>query len=530
MAAIPGTIPLGGTIAPTDSEDVYATHIANYGFGGLHHVDTIAERNAITAERRVEGMLCTVNDSDGAGKPAAYQLVGGTENTNWEEFSGGGADGKSAYQIAVDQGFVGTEAQWLDSLKGKDGSDCGDPDVLVLKSPNQSFPKSTETLVPFSTVSTKSGDGFEFDTNFGFGEGLGVIKCNRDGKVMVYCETYTTPPSENTEPQPELNLRVEQIHSGTFSTLIWGSGYTPGTISVMHTSHSCICDVSAGAYLVVRVNPGAMNRSGLVTLGAAYLSANGLSAYQVAVKNGFIGTEAEWLDSITKIQLAEPALDWANVVDVTAAVTTEGNYTVRQFTAPIDGLVVFACTGASKSISQASSATGLVISVNGYTTQAGNVHRSSSTMALSQRVSAGDVVRCLFITGDATFNSLILVPVKASNALLKTYSTTEADTGKVWLDGKPIYRIAVETTTANKTGAWNVLATVPDVDYVVAFSGVFRTSNGYSIPLNYYASSSSSIALAYNHAASTLVEHHSNASYSNAPIRVIFEYTKVDIS
>ena len=33
-----------------------------------------------------------------------------------------GKDGKSAYQIAVDNGFVGTEEEWLESLKGKDGT------------------------------------------------------------------------------------------------------------------------------------------------------------------------------------------------------------------------------------------------------------------------------------------------------------------------------------------------------------------------------------------------------------------------
>ncbi|WP_425628879.1 hypothetical protein [Cellulophaga lytica] len=33
-----------------------------------------------------------------------------------------GADGKSAYQIAVDAGFTGTEAEWLESIKGQDGS------------------------------------------------------------------------------------------------------------------------------------------------------------------------------------------------------------------------------------------------------------------------------------------------------------------------------------------------------------------------------------------------------------------------
>lgn len=32
-----------------------------------------------------------------------------------------GADGKSAYEIAVEHGFVGMEEQWLESLKGKDG-------------------------------------------------------------------------------------------------------------------------------------------------------------------------------------------------------------------------------------------------------------------------------------------------------------------------------------------------------------------------------------------------------------------------
>lgn len=33
-----------------------------------------------------------------------------------------GADGKSAFEIAVENGFVGTEAEWLESLKGKDGA------------------------------------------------------------------------------------------------------------------------------------------------------------------------------------------------------------------------------------------------------------------------------------------------------------------------------------------------------------------------------------------------------------------------
>lgn len=34
-----------------------------------------------------------------------------------------GADGKSAYEIAVDNGFLGTKTEWLASLKGEKGND-----------------------------------------------------------------------------------------------------------------------------------------------------------------------------------------------------------------------------------------------------------------------------------------------------------------------------------------------------------------------------------------------------------------------
>lgn len=48
----------------------------------------------------------------------------GDESNNGETGNGvAGADGKSAYEIAVEYGFEGTEYEWLESLKGKDGKD-----------------------------------------------------------------------------------------------------------------------------------------------------------------------------------------------------------------------------------------------------------------------------------------------------------------------------------------------------------------------------------------------------------------------
>ncbi len=54
-----------------------------------------------------------------------------------EEAGEQGRDGKSAYEIAVAHGFTGTEEEWLDSLKGKDGTG---PDM-------SEYPKASEITV-----------------------------------------------------------------------------------------------------------------------------------------------------------------------------------------------------------------------------------------------------------------------------------------------------------------------------------------------------------------------------------------------
>ena len=48
---------------------------------------------------------------------------------NGELGGGSGTAGKSAYEIAVDNGFVGTETEWLESLKGSDGNNGTTPHI-----------------------------------------------------------------------------------------------------------------------------------------------------------------------------------------------------------------------------------------------------------------------------------------------------------------------------------------------------------------------------------------------------------------
>ena len=99
---------------------------------------SIAVKSGLPSLGSTEGAVITKDDisvteetspSASAGEDlprgkSAYEVAkengfNGTE-TEWLA-SLTGADGKSAYQIAVENGFTGTETEWIESLKGKDG-------------------------------------------------------------------------------------------------------------------------------------------------------------------------------------------------------------------------------------------------------------------------------------------------------------------------------------------------------------------------------------------------------------------------
>lgn len=82
MALISGAVNVTGTIAPTDTADVYATHDSTYGKGGYREVYSLLDRDAITDDRRSDGMLVYVQQEN-----KIYKLEDGVENTNWVEFN-----------------------------------------------------------------------------------------------------------------------------------------------------------------------------------------------------------------------------------------------------------------------------------------------------------------------------------------------------------------------------------------------------------------------------------------------------------
>lgn len=66
--------------------------------------------------------LASLKGADGADGANGADGQNGTNGTNGQD----GSDGKSAYQLAVDAGFSGTLTEWLTSLNGTDGADGAD--------------------------------------------------------------------------------------------------------------------------------------------------------------------------------------------------------------------------------------------------------------------------------------------------------------------------------------------------------------------------------------------------------------------
>ena len=80
------------------------------GFSGIHQVATIPAVSFMTYDAvNIQSFNATIPPS------VALNLVQ----------DAGIYAGKSAYQVAVDNGFIGTEAQWLDYLAG--GNFTADP-------------------------------------------------------------------------------------------------------------------------------------------------------------------------------------------------------------------------------------------------------------------------------------------------------------------------------------------------------------------------------------------------------------------
>ena len=107
---------------------------------------------------------------------------------NGELGGGSGTAGKSAYEIAVDNGFVGTETEWLESLKGEQG----EPGRSIT---GITTDENNNVIVTFSDNSTQNIGQLNIDVDvqadFLSSEGFGNLRYY-NGHFPYYDESSST--------------------------------------------------------------------------------------------------------------------------------------------------------------------------------------------------------------------------------------------------------------------------------------------------------------------------------------------------
>lgn len=112
------------------------------------------------------------------------------------------------------------------------------------------------------------------------------------------------------------------------------------------------------------------------------------------------------------------------------------------------------------------------------------------------------------------------------------YSTTETKTNKVWIDGKPIYRkvLATTTTSDNQTVTWSI----QDLECVTNISGslfMLKAGNRLFMNIPYYYGYGNEYYTIYTYVENSQVRIIMNSSDSNyflagSKVYCILEYTK----
>ncbi|MDW5289143.1 hypothetical protein [Formosa sp. PL04] len=214
-------------------------------------LDSLVGAQGIAGTDGVDGTNGTNGETPTIGTNGNWFI--GTTDTGIVAEGQNGTDGESAYAIAVDEGYTGTETEWLASLNGTDGSNGETP---TIGSNGNWFIGTTDT---------------------------GVVAEGSNG---------TNGESAYQEWLDAGNTGSEQ----DFLDSLVGAQGMAGTDGVNGTNGT---DGSNGVTPTIGTNGNwfiGTTDTGIVAEGQN--GTDGESAYEIAVDGGFTGTETEWLASL----------------------------------------------------------------------------------------------------------------------------------------------------------------------------------------------------------------------------------------
>jgi hypothetical protein len=153
------------TPAPGDPVYLYLRFAIN-GYGAQYETVGPLPYSDDPIGHMIANGFVVIVDGPGTPVPPPIDYVRSLNGMQGDVTIDAGGAGKSAYQIAVDNGFVGTEADWLASLAGTDGAPgaAGAPGRTFLDLPgevffSEAFPDADGTIIANGSVGRASQTG-----------------------------------------------------------------------------------------------------------------------------------------------------------------------------------------------------------------------------------------------------------------------------------------------------------------------------------------------------------------------------------
>ena len=271
------------------ADSIAGVDLNNIGSAGLSAYEIAVQNGFIGSEAE---WLASLEGADGQDGADGQNGVDGTDGQNGTDGINGqdGTNGLSAYEIAVQNGFVGTEAEWLASLQGTDGQDGANGQDGIDGQNGIDGQDGTNGLSAYEIALQNGFVGTEAEWLASL-EGI-------DGQNGADGQDGANG-TDGTNGLSAYEIAVQNGFIGTEAEWLASLQGADG-------------------------QDGANGTDGT----------NGLSAYEIAVQNGFIGSEAEWLASLQ-------GTDGQDGVDGQGGVTEAGlNVNITGSGTPLDPYII----------------------------------------------------------------------------------------------------------------------------------------------------------------------------------------------
>lgn len=264
--------------------------------------------------------VTSITDDDADGVATILYSDGSTAPLTLPEGPQGlpGDNGLSAYQIAVNGGYAGTEADWLASLKGPKG-DTGEQGLSAYEVAVANGFVGTEQDFITSLEGPAGADGQGITIT-----GSVATRADLDNPAIVDTATLTVGDSyltndtgllyiwDGTQWGTGVQFKGDKGDTGSTGASAYQIAVTNGFVGTQAEWLASLkgADGSDGAdglsaYQIWLNNGNAGTETDFLADLQGPAGTDGDSAYEVALDNGFVGTEAEWVESVNKPTLVE---------------------------------------------------------------------------------------------------------------------------------------------------------------------------------------------------------------------------------